>query len=92
MHVDAIDALAIPGVGETDGQLAGVILGLTHVLGQGLVPGFRLDHAPAGSRQRGGVVLTAVAPGIAHVLDLYTGPTVHAFRSASGSAVRRRGR
>ena len=28
LHVDAVDALAVGGVGEADGQLAGVVLGL----------------------------------------------------------------
>ena len=34
LHVDAVDALAVGGVGEADGELAGVVLGLRHALGQ----------------------------------------------------------
>ena len=43
LHVDAVDALAVGGVGEAHGQLAGVVLGLADALGQLLVPGLGLD-------------------------------------------------
>ena len=47
-HVDGINGLAITGVGKTDGQLGGVILGLRHSGGQWFVPGFGLDHRQLG--------------------------------------------
>ena len=43
LHVDAVDALAVGGVGEADGQLAGVVLGLADAFGQRLVPRLGLD-------------------------------------------------
>ena len=48
LHVDAVDALAVGGVGEADGQLAGVVLGLRHALGQRLVPRLGLDDGELG--------------------------------------------
>ena len=44
LHVDAVDALAVGGVGEADGQLAGIVLRLRHAFGQRLVPRLGLDH------------------------------------------------
>ena len=38
LHVDAVDALAVGGVGEADGQLARVVLRLRHAFGQRLHP------------------------------------------------------
>ncbi|MFM8443412.1 MAG: hypothetical protein ACKN9W_08740, partial [Methylococcus sp.] len=38
-HVDAINTVAIAGVGETQAQHAGIVLGLAHALADRLVPG-----------------------------------------------------
>ena len=43
LHVDAVDALAVGGIGVADGSLSGVILGLRHAFGQRLVPSFGFD-------------------------------------------------
>ena len=43
LHVDAVDALAVGGVGEADGQLAGIVLGLRHAFGQRFIPRLGLD-------------------------------------------------
>ena len=48
LHVDAVDTLAVAGIGEAQRQLAGVILGLRHALGQRLVPRLGLDHRQLG--------------------------------------------
>jgi hypothetical protein len=48
LHVDAVDALPVAGVGEADRQLAGVVLGLADALGQRLVPGLGFDHGQLG--------------------------------------------
>jgi hypothetical protein len=48
VHVDAVDALPVGGVGEAHRQLAGVVLGLRHAFGQRLVPGLGLDHRQLG--------------------------------------------
>jgi hypothetical protein len=48
VHVDAVDALTVGGVGEADGKLAGVVLGLCYALGQRLVPRLRLDRCQPG--------------------------------------------
>ena len=42
-HVDGVDALAVGGIGEADGEAAGVFLGLADALGEGDVPGFGFD-------------------------------------------------
>ena len=48
LHVDAVDALAVGGIGEADGQLAGVVLGLRHAFGQFFVPRLGLDDGQLG--------------------------------------------
>lgn len=45
VHVDAVDALAVAGVGEANRQFARVILGLAYALGQRLVPRLRCARA-----------------------------------------------
>ena len=44
LHVDAVDALAVGGIGEAHGHLARVVLGLRHAFGQRLVPRLGLVH------------------------------------------------
>jgi hypothetical protein len=48
LHVDAVEALAVGGVGEPHGQLARVVLRLGHALGERLVPRLGLDHGELG--------------------------------------------
>ena len=48
LHIDGIDALAIARIGKADGQLAGVILSLTHPGSEWLVPCFSFDHCQLG--------------------------------------------
>ena len=48
LHVDAVNALAVGGVGEADGELARVVLGLRHALGQRLIPRLGLDDGQLG--------------------------------------------
>ena len=48
LHVDAVDALAVGGVGEADGELAGVVLRLRHAFGQRFVPRLGLDDGQLG--------------------------------------------
>ena len=48
LHVDAVDAPPVAGVGEADRQLAGVVLGLADALGEFLVPGLGLHHRQPG--------------------------------------------
>ena len=48
LHVDAVDALAVGGVGEADGELAGVVLGLRHAFGQRFIPRLGLDDGELG--------------------------------------------
>ena len=48
MNCGAVDALPVAGISEANGQLARVILGLTHALGQQFVPRLRLDHGQLG--------------------------------------------
>ena len=48
VHVDAVNALPVGGVGVANGQLSRVALGLRHPLGQRLAPGFGLDHRQLG--------------------------------------------
>ena len=47
-HVDAVDAPAVGGVGEAEAQLARVLLGLAHALGERSIPGLGLDHGQLG--------------------------------------------
>ena len=47
--VDAVDPLAIGGIGEAHIQLLRIHLGLAHPFGQGLVPGLGLDHRELGT-------------------------------------------
>jgi len=44
LHVDAVDALAVGGVGESNSHLRGVVLRLGDALGQRLVPRLGLVH------------------------------------------------
>jgi hypothetical protein len=44
LHVDAVHALPVAGVGEPHGQLPRVVLGLRDAPGQRLVPRLGLDH------------------------------------------------
>ena len=48
VHIDGVDALAVAGIGKTNRQLARVILGLAHALGQRLVPSLGLDYGQLG--------------------------------------------
>ncbi|MDZ4800714.1 MAG: hypothetical protein SGI92_21350 [Bryobacteraceae bacterium] len=48
LHVDAVDALPIGGVGKSHRQLAGVVLGLPHALGQFFIPGLGLVQGQLG--------------------------------------------
>ena len=48
LHIDAVDALAVGGVGEADGKFAGVILRLRHALGQFFIPRLGLDDGELG--------------------------------------------
>ena len=47
-HVNAVDALAVGGVGEPDRQLAGIVLGLAYALRDLLIPSLGLDHSQLG--------------------------------------------
>ena len=48
LHVDAVDALAVGGIGVADGQLPGVVLRLRHALGQRFIPRLGLDDRQLG--------------------------------------------
>ena len=48
LHVDAVDALAVGGIGVADRHLSGVVLGLRHAFGQFFVPCFSLDDGELG--------------------------------------------
>src|ERR1700733_1896631 len=47
-HVDAVDALAVGGIGVADCHLSGVVLGLRHPFGQRLIPGLSLNDSQLG--------------------------------------------
>lgn len=42
--VDTVETLPVAGIGEADLELGGVVLGLRHALGQGLVPGLGFQN------------------------------------------------
>ena len=44
LHVDAVDALAVGGIGIADGELSGVALRLSNPFGQWFVPSLGLHH------------------------------------------------
>ena len=48
LHVDAVDPLTVGGIGEADGQLGGVLLGLTNPFRQRLIPRLSLHHRQLG--------------------------------------------
>jgi hypothetical protein len=48
LHVDAVDALPVGGVGMANGKASGVVLGLPHPFGQRLVPGLGLHDGQLG--------------------------------------------
>ena len=45
LHVDAVNSLAVGGIGKPDGQPARIILGLCDAFGQGLVPRLGFNHS-----------------------------------------------
>ena len=48
LHVDGVQPAPVGGVGEAHGELAGVVLGLAHALGQRAVEGLGLDDGEFG--------------------------------------------
>jgi hypothetical protein len=48
VHVDAVEALAVGRIRETNGEFARVVLGLGDAQGEGFVPGFGLDDGEFG--------------------------------------------
>ena len=48
LHVDAVDALAVGGIGVADGQFPGVIFRLRYAFGQFFIPRLGLDDGQLG--------------------------------------------
>jgi len=95
-HVDAVDGLPVGAVREAHGQLGRIVLGLTQVLGVGLVPGLGLDHrqlgVPVDQHVVGDVGLRALPPALQPTRCDHLAPDPAAVDHAPTSGFLARGR